>query len=83
MSGRSGVGDASGAAGGGGGRASGPVGILPPIKAREGVAGRDATDPKLLVALWLYACVRGIGSGRELARQCQENVRPSAGCAGA
>ena len=24
-----------------------------PIKAREGVAGRDATDPRLLVALWL------------------------------
>jgi transposase len=45
-----------------------------PIKARQGVAGRDATDPKLLVALWLYACVRGIGSARELARQCQENV---------
>ena len=45
-----------------------------PIKAREGVAGRDATDPKLLVALWLYACVRGIGSAHELARQCQENV---------
>jgi len=45
-----------------------------PIKAREGVAGRDATDPKLLVSLWLYACVRGVGSGRELARQCQENV---------
>jgi len=45
-----------------------------PIKAREGVAGRDATDPKLLVALWLYACVRGIGSAHELARQCQESV---------
>jgi len=44
-----------------------------PIKAREGVAGRDATDPKLLVALWLYACVRGVGSAHELARQCQEN----------
>ena len=45
-----------------------------PIKAREGVAGRDTTDPKLLVALWLYACVRGIGSARELARQSEENV---------
>jgi transposase len=44
------------------------------IKAREGVPGRDATDPKLLVTLWLYACVRGIGSAHELARQCQENV---------
>jgi transposase len=49
-------------------------GFCTPIKAREGVAGRDATDPKLLVSLWLYACVRGIGSGRELARQCEENV---------
>src|SRR5579872_2535377 len=24
-----------------------------PIQAREGVAGRDATDPRLLIALWL------------------------------
>src|SRR5260370_36795008 len=41
-------------------------GFCEPIRAREGVPGRDATDPKLLVALWLYACVRGIGSAREL-----------------
>ena len=32
-----------------------------PIQARRGVAGRDATDPRLLVALWLFACTRGIG----------------------
>jgi len=44
------------------------------IKAREGVAGRDATDPELLVALWLYACIRGIGSARELARRCEEST---------
>jgi transposase len=44
------------------------------IKAREGVAGRDTTDPRLLVALWLYACTRGIGSARELARRCQESA---------
>ena len=49
-------------------------GFYTPIKAREGVAGRDATDPKLLISLWLYACVRGIGSAHELARQCRENV---------
>jgi transposase len=36
-----------------------------PIKARRGVAGRDATDPKLLAALWLHACIRGIGTARE------------------
>ena len=44
------------------------------IQAREGVAGRDATDPRLLVALWLYACIRGIGSARELARRCEESA---------
>ena len=44
------------------------------IKAREGVAGRDATDPRLLVGLWLYACIRGIGSARELARRCEESA---------
>ena len=45
-----------------------------PIKAREGVVGRDATSPRLLVALWLYACIRGIGSARELARRCEESM---------
>lgn len=45
-----------------------------PIKAREGEAGRDATDPQLLVALWLYACVRGLGSAREVARRCEESA---------
>jgi transposase len=41
-----------------------------PIKARIGHAGRDATHPMVLVCLWLYACIRGIGSARELARRC-------------
>jgi transposase len=45
-----------------------------PIKARAGHAGRDATDPQLLVALWLYACIRGIGSARELARRCEDSA---------
>ena len=49
-------------------------GFAEPIKAREGVAGRDATDPRLLVGLWLYACIRGIGSARELARRCEESA---------
>ena len=44
-----------------------------PIKAREGQAGRDATDPALLVALWLYAAIRGCGSARHLARLCTES----------
>jgi transposase len=49
-------------------------GFCQAIKAREGQAGRDATDPQLLVALWLYACTRGIGSARELARRCEESA---------
>jgi len=49
-------------------------GFCEPIRARQGVAGRDATDPRLLVGLWLYACTRGIGSARELARLCQESA---------
>ncbi len=38
------------------------------------VAGRNATDPPLLVGLWLYACIRGIGSAGELARRSEESV---------
>jgi transposase len=45
-----------------------------PIQARRGVAGREATDPRLLVALWLYACTRGIGSARELARRTADSA---------
>jgi transposase len=44
------------------------------IQAREGIAGRDATDPELLVSLWLYACICGVGSARELARSCEESA---------
>jgi len=41
------------------------------IAAVEGRAGRQHTDPQLLISLWLYAYSRGISSARELARQCQ------------
>jgi hypothetical protein len=44
-----------------------------PIQAREGVAGRDATDPELLVVLWLYGCTPGhrvgAGTGAALRRE--------------
>ena len=45
-----------------------------PMRAREGMVGRDATDPRLLISLWLYACIRGVGSARELARRCEEST---------
>jgi transposase len=41
------------------------------IEAVEGHAGRDHTDPQLLISLWLYAYSRGISSAREIARQCE------------
>lgn len=44
-----------------------------PIKARVGVVGRDTTDPHLLVSLWLYATIRGVGSARKLAVLCTES----------
>lgn len=40
------------------------------IRAREGGAGRPAIDPKILIALWLYATIDGVGSARELDRLC-------------
>ena len=44
------------------------------IKAVAGQAGRDANDPRVLFALWLYAIFKGIGSARELDRLCQEHL---------
>jgi transposase len=43
------------------------------IKAVEGEPGRDATDPRLLAALWIYATLEGIGSARELERLCEKH----------
>jgi transposase len=37
----------------------------------EGRAGRDHTDPQVLISLWLYAYSRGISSAREVARRCE------------
>jgi transposase len=45
-----------------------------PIKAREGSAGRDASDPRMLLALWLYALSEGISSAREVERLCEAHA---------
>ncbi len=45
--------------------------FLEPIEAREGEPGRDSTDPKILVTLWLYATTQAVGSARALARLCE------------
>jgi transposase len=44
-----------------------------PLRARGSDPGRAATDPKLLVALWLYAAVDGVGRGRELEELCRRH----------
>jgi len=44
------------------------------IEAVEGGPGRGAIDPRILVALWLYATVDGVGSARRLAVLCVEQA---------
>jgi transposase len=45
-----------------------------PIKAREGSAGRDATDPRMLLTLWLYGLSEGVNSAREIERRCEAHA---------
>lgn len=42
------------------------------IKAVEGHAGRPSTDPRVLVALWLFATEESIATARELCRRCYD-----------
>jgi len=44
------------------------------IEAVEGGPGRAAIDPRILLALWLYATVDGVGSARRLAQLCVEQA---------
>lgn len=48
--------------------------LYEPIRAVEGRAGRDAIDPAILMALWLYATLDGVGAARELDRLCEDHV---------
>jgi transposase len=44
------------------------------IKAVEGAVGRDAVDPKILLALWMFATIEGISSARQIARLCERDL---------
>jgi len=48
-------------------------GFYAPLKARGEHPGRCATDPRLLVALWLWAATQGEGSGRQIAKLCEQD----------
>ena len=43
------------------------------IRATADRPGRPATDPQVLLGLWVYATAQGVGSARELARLCEEH----------
>ena len=45
-----------------------------PVLARGEGPGRAATDPRVPAALWLYAAVDGVGSGRHLAELCLDHA---------
>jgi transposase len=53
------------------------------IKARGAVAGRPATDPRVVLAVWLYATLEGIGAARAIDRLCQQHAAYRWLCGGA
>src|SRR5438105_4019367 len=44
------------------------------VKSREGSAGHPAATPDLMMALWLWATVDGVGSARQLAKLCKQHL---------
>lgn len=44
------------------------------IKAREGQPGHPPASPELMLALWLWATVDGVGSARQLDRLCRDHL---------
>jgi transposase len=44
------------------------------IRSTEDSPGRPAIDPRILLGLWLYATIDGIGSARALEKLCGEHV---------
>lgn len=43
------------------------------VKSRGSEPGRPATDPAMLIALWLFATSEGVGSARQLERLCERD----------
>jgi transposase len=44
------------------------------IQAVEQGPGQAPADPRILLALWLYATLRGVGSAREVDRLCRRHI---------
>jgi transposase len=47
--------------------------LLATIRAVEGTPGRNATDPRILLALWMWALSEGVGTARALDTLCREH----------
>jgi transposase len=52
------------------------------IKAVDGRPGHSPAGPRILLALWLYSTVEGIGTAREVARLCEEHIAVQWLCGG-
>jgi transposase len=48
-------------------------GLYAKVRSVEGEAGRPATDPRIYLALWLYATVEAVGSARALERLTEQH----------
>ena len=48
--------------------------LLSRLRSFEGGTGAPATDPKILLALWLFATLDGVGSAREIDRLCERDL---------
>lgn len=44
------------------------------VESREGSAGHPAAAPDLMMALWLWATVDGVGSARQLDKLCKQHL---------
>lgn len=44
------------------------------IKARDDLPGRPASDPAVVLAVWLYATLDGVGSARAIERLCEQHA---------
>ena len=47
------------------------TGYTAEVRSVEGVAGRPAYDPRLLISLWIYAYSQKVGWAREVERRCE------------
>lgn len=52
------------------------------IRAQEGGPGRPPADPRILLAVWLYATLEGVGSARQVAKACVSDAAYRWRCGG-